>query len=67
MFSLIGHGNLNIKRNRKREEISLSGLRENHMIWNYSSHKKDYSLKDCCSIDDTFSIKQQSCKNLIHI
>ena len=34
MFSLIVHGNLNIRENKKCGEISLLELRKSHMIWN---------------------------------
>ena len=36
MFSLIVHGNLNIRGNRRCGEISLFDLRKGHMIWNYN-------------------------------
>ena len=36
MFSPIVHGNLNIRGNRKLEEINLLELRKVRMIWNYN-------------------------------
>ena len=36
MSSPIVHGNLNIRGNRKLEEINLLELRKGHMIWNYN-------------------------------
>lgn len=36
MSSPIVHGNLNIRENRKCDEISPSGLEKNRMIWNYN-------------------------------
>ena len=34
MSSPIVHGNLNIRENKKLEEINLLELRKSHMIWN---------------------------------
>ena len=36
MFFPIVHGNLNIRGNRRCDEISLLGLRKGRMIWNYN-------------------------------
>ena len=44
MFSPIVHGNLNIRGNRRCDEISLFDLRKGHMIWNYNHHRVDNML-----------------------
>ena len=42
MFSPIVHGNLNIRENRRYDEISLLDLRKSHMIWNCDFYKMVY-------------------------
>ena len=54
MFSPIVHGNLNIRGNKKSDEISLFDLRKNHMIWNCKHLRVDTFLQIYCSKISSF-------------